>query len=342
MPQVDLPLAQLQEYRPSLTREPGFDGFWEATLQEAAPIPLDPEVVPVAGYPVPGLSLARVYYTGWAGARICGWWLVPPDGAPWDRQQQGGAGGQPPVGRRPTMVFYHGYGGSKGPADLYLAWALQGYCVLAVDTRGQSGESTDPKPYPGGHATGFMTQGVLDPAEYYYRGAYIDCLRALDFVCAQPEVDPARIGLTGGSQGGGLTLAVAALDPQRRARVAMADVPFLCHFRRAVDIAAQPPYTEIAAYCRTWPGREAEIYRTLSYFDGMNLAGRITCPVLMNVGLQDVVCPPSTIYATFNHLASTEKEMKVFPYNGHEGNPNHLLHKLHWARRLVFDAPAST
>ncbi|HEX2515891.1 MAG TPA: alpha/beta fold hydrolase [Chloroflexota bacterium] len=329
MPLVDLPLPQLQEYRPSPTREPDFDAFWEGTLAEASRIPLEIEVEPVADYPVPGLRLARVRYSGWAGSRICAWWLVPPEAAPGARD-----------GRRPAMVFYHGYGGSKGGADLYLGWALQGYCVLAVDTRGQSGESSDPKPYPGGHATGYMTQGVLSPADYYYRGAYVDCLRALDVLGAQPEVDPSRIGLTGVSQGGALTLAVAALDPQRRARLAMPDVPYLCHFRRAVDVASVPPYTEIAGYCRTWPQREGEVFRTLSYFDNMNLAPRVTCPVLISVGLQDVCCPPSTIFAAYNHLGSAEqeKEIKVFPYNGHEGSPTHVLDKLRWARRLVFDA----
>lgn len=326
MPQVDWELSRLREYRPPLTREPDFDAYWEATLAQAAGIPLESEIVSVAEYPVPEVRVARAYYTGWAGARICGWWLVPPDHAPGARN-----------GKRSAMVFYHGYSGNKAHVDQYLGWVLQGYCVLAVDTRGQSGESTDPKAYPGGHATGWMTMGILDPHEYYYRGAYVDCVRALDFLAAQPEVDQSRIGLTGGSQGGALTLAVAALDPQQRARVAMADVPYLCHFRRAVDVASQPPYTEIAVYCRAWPEREAQVFRTLSYIDNMNLAERITCPVLMNVGLQDVICPPSTIFAAFNHLTTSTREMKVFPYNGHEGNPSHTLEKLRWARRYVFD-----
>jgi len=327
MPLVDWPLPQLVAYRPPLTREPDFDSFWRETLDTASGAPLDAEIVPEEDYPVPGVRVSRAYFTGWEGARICGWWLVPPEYAPGASQ-----------GKRPTMVFYHGYSGNKGQVDAYLGWALQGYCVFAVDTRGQSGESTDPKAYPGGHATGWMTAGITNPRDYYYRGAYVDCVRALDFVCAQPEVDTDRIGLTGGSQGGALTLAVAALDPQRRAKVAMPDVPYLCHFRRAVDAAAQAPYTEIAVYCRHWPQREVEVFRTLSYFDNMNLAERITCPVLMNVGLQDVICPPSTIYAAFNHLGSETKEMKVFPYNGHEGNPTHTLDKLRWARRYVFDA----
>ncbi len=327
MPLVDWDLPRLREYRPPLTREPDFDAFWDETLRQAGGIALESQVVPVEDYPVPDARVARGYFTGWAGARICGWWLTPPDWAPGARE-----------GRRPTMVFYHGYSGNKGQADQYLGWVLQGYNVFAVDTRGQAGESTDPKGYPGGHATGWMTQGILDPREYYYRGAYVDCVRALDFVCAQPEVDPQRIGLTGGSQGGALTLAVAALDPQKRARVAMPDVPYLCHFRRSVDVASQGPYPEIAAYCRHWPQHEEQVFRTLSYFDNMNLAERISCPVLMNVGLQDVVCPPSTIYAAFNHLGAETREMKVFPYNGHEGNPTHLLDKLRWARRYVYDA----
>lgn len=327
MPVVDLPLAQLREYRPPATQEPDFDDFWKQTFQEAAALPLEAQIDRVEDYPVAEVQVSCTYYTGWAGARICGWWLVPPEGAPGARQ-----------GRRPVMIFYHGYSGNKGQADQYLGWALQGYCVLAVDTRGQSGDSTDASAYPGGHATGWMTQGVLDPHDYYYRGAYVDCVRALDFVCAQPEVDPQRIGLTGGSQGGGLTLAVAALDAAQRSKVALPDVPYLSHFRRAVEVASQGPYMEIAAYCRAWPEREHQVFRTLSYFDGLNLAARITCPVLMNVGLQDVICPPSTIFATYNRLASREKEMKVFPYNGHEGNPTHMVGKLRWARRFVFEA----
>src|ERR687885_167128 len=106
MPQVDWPLPQLREYRPALTREPDFD--------ELATAPLDAEIAPVEDYPVRDLRVSRVTYTGWAGARICAWWLVPPDYAPGLRS-----------GRRPTMVFYHGYGGSKGAVDVYLGWALQ-------------------------------------------------------------------------------------------------------------------------------------------------------------------------------------------------------------------------
>ena len=205
MPIVDKPLSELVVYRPPLTRESDFDAFWARTLEDASHVDLDVQIDPIPGYPVPEVSVNRLTYTGWAGARISAWWLIPPGYAP-------GAIN----GKRPVMVFYHGYSGHKGYVDQYLGWALQGYCVLAVDVRGQSGDSTDPKAYPGGHATGWMTMGITDPEHYYYRGAYVDCVRALDVVCAQAEVDPHRIGITGGSQGGALTLAVAALDPHKQ------------------------------------------------------------------------------------------------------------------------------
>ena len=170
-------------------------------------------------------------YTGWDGARIAGWYIQPA--------------GQGPF---PALVVYHGYSGSKGQPHSYFLWTLQGYAVLAVDTRGQSGASTDPTVYSSGRVKGWMTAGILDLEEYYYRGAYVDCVRALDVVAARPEVDRARVAVAGMSQGGALTLAVAGLD--RRPVLAMPEMPYLCHFQRAVDVAVRMPYLEIADYYR--------------------------------------------------------------------------------------------
>src|SRR5262249_5075656 len=76
--------------------------------------------------------------------------------------------------RQPTIVYYHGYSGDRGTISSHLPWALQGYTVLAVDVRGQSGDSGDTSVYPAGHAPGYMTQGILSPRHYYYRGVYAD------------------------------------------------------------------------------------------------------------------------------------------------------------------------
>ena len=96
MPLADKPLSELVTYRPPLTRESDFDAFWDRTLAEAAQIPLDIHIEAIPDYPVPEVHASRLTFTGWAGARICGWWLVPPDSAPGAHN-----------GKRPTMVFYH-------------------------------------------------------------------------------------------------------------------------------------------------------------------------------------------------------------------------------------------
>ncbi|HVC33334.1 MAG TPA: acetylxylan esterase [Chloroflexota bacterium] len=314
MPLIDLPLEQLRAYRPTLDVPTDLDRFWGETLAEASQVPLNATLERI-DYPVAGLDVQRVLYDGWRGARICAWFIA-----------QSGARSQP------TMVFYHGYSGSKGQVYDYLGWALQGYTVVAVDVRGQSGDSSDSEVYPSGHVTGWMTKGITSPQTYYYRGVYVDCLRALDFAASRPEVDANRIGIAGASQGGGLSLAVAALD--RRPKLALPEVPYLCHFRRALEVTNQNPYQEIALYCNRYPDRVESAFDTLSYFDNVNLAERITCPVLMTVGLQDLICPPSTIFAAYNRIQS-EKELRAYPFGGHEAYPTHHEHKLRWAKRIL-------
>lgn len=314
MPTVDLPLAQLRTYNPEPDGQPDLAKFWNDTLAEVATAPLN-AILERIDYPVANLDVYRVFYDGWRGARICAWFLARSDAK-----------------AQPTMIFYHGYSGNKGQVYDYLGWALQGYTVVAVDVRGQSGESSDAGQYPGGHVTGWMTQGIMSPEDYYYRGVYVDCVRAIDFAVSRPEVDANRIGVTGVSQGGGLSLAVAALD--NRPKLSMPEVPYLCHYRKAAQVTDRTPYVELAMYCHRYPEREDTVFRTLSYFDNLNLADRIQCPVLMTVGLQDWVCPPSTIFAVYNRIQG-EKEIRVYPYGAHESYPTHHVHKLAWAQRIL-------
>ena len=191
-----------------------------------------------------------------------------------------------------------------------------------MDTRGQGsngqpGHTPDPEPAGSGpQYPGFMTRGILDPATYYYRRVFTDAVRAVEAARAHPAVDPARVAVTGGSQGGGITLAVAGLDPTVAA--AAPDVPFLCHYRRATQIVGTAPYVEISNYCKTHREKVATVFETLAYFDGVNFAARAQAPALFSVGLMDDICPPSTVYAAYNHYAGP-KQMSVWEYNNHEG-----------------------
>jgi cephalosporin-C deacetylase len=136
--------------------------------------------------------------------------------------------------------------------------------------------------------------------------------------------DAGRIIATGGSQGGGITLAVAGLAPLAGIELAGAapDVPFLCHFRRAVELTDSRPYSEITQFLAGWRDQEDVAYRTLSYFDGVNLGRRATAPTLFSVGLMDPVCPSSTVFAAYNfygEAAGAAKDINVYSHNEHEG-----------------------
>ena len=138
---------------------------------------------------------------------------------------------------------------------------------------------------------------------------------------------------TGVSQGGGLSLAAAHLHGGVVA--VAADVPFLCNFRRAVAVTDSTPYVEISDYCRLYPDRVAQVFRTLSYFDAVNHARRLRVPALFSVGLADVVTPPSTVFSAFNHYAG-DKSIEVYEFNGHEGAASiHFERKVEFVRALA-------
>jgi cephalosporin-C deacetylase len=309
MPNVDMPLSQLRDYLPDLTAEPDFDAFWAEAKSDPNQTPLEAEIRLVADYPLKSMRVYDVVYKGADGTPIHGWYVTP-------------AGDHQP-GSLPVIVKYHGYNGNRGNPHELLQWTSMGMAALAIDARGQGGLTPDFAVYPQGGVAGWMTLGILEPRSYYYKQVYLDCVRAIDFVCSREEVDGNRIAVYGGSQGGGLALAAAGLDD--RPKLAMPIYPFLCHYRRSVEIHATGPYAEIKNWFRRFDPehlQEEKVYRTLSYFDGMNMASRIKARTLMAITLQDTTCPPSTCFAVYNHLAG-EKEVKLYHDYGHEGVPFH-------------------
>lgn len=321
MPLFDKPLSELRDYRPERDEQPDFDEFWSRTLDEAAGFGLDPQFTPYDA----ALSLVDVFdvrFSGWGGHRIAGWLIVP-------------AGATEPL---PTVVHYIGYGGGRGFPHDWLPSAAAGFATFVMDTRGQGsngtpGDTPDPVGGQNPQTPGFMTRGVLDPHDYYYRRVFTDAVRAVDAALAHPLVDASRVVVAGGSQGGGIATAVAGLRPGLSG--AMIDVPFLTGFRRATEIVETQPYYEIARYLSIHRDHEEQVFRTLSYVDGANFAARATTPALYSVALMDTTCPPSTVFASYNHYAGP-KEIKVWPYNKHEGGQTfQTREQLRWLRDIA-------
>ncbi len=313
---VDMPQEELNRCNFQHTTQPDFDSFWENCLYESKQQPLLPKVNPVE-YTVPGVVVSEVSYEAFDGGRIAGWFIAPRDPGP-----------------KPTLIFYHSYGGTKGKVSDYLKWALQGFTCLAFDVRGQGGDSSDLAEYPPTSMMGWLTRGLMDPRRYYLVRCYVDAIRAIDLAETLDGVNSECIGLSGASQGGALALAACSMD--RRPRLCMAELPAFCHFGRTFELSREAPWTEYIEYFQRYPERIEEAMRTLSYVELNNLTEHVFCPTLMNVCLQDTVTIPSTIYSAYNHLRTAEKSIEVFPYNEHEyGLMNETM--IRWARAYLMD-----
>jgi cephalosporin-C deacetylase len=302
----DLPLAELERYRPVRTEEPDFDDFWQTTLAAARAVGGRATFTAV-DHGLRTVDTWDVTFPGFDGQPIRGWFLAP-------RERRG------PL---PTVVQYLGYGDGRGLVHDRLVWSAAGFAHLVMDTRGQgsegaqAGDTADREPDGSSPAApGFLTRGILDPQTHFYRRVFTDAVRAIDAARTHDAVDPDRLIVFGGSQGGGITLAAAGLEPGVKA--ALVDVPFLCHYRRATEITNAFPYQELVTYLKTHRDHVDTVFDTLSYFDGVNFATRATAPANFSVALMDDVCPPSTVYAAYNHYAG-RKAINVWPYNGHEG-----------------------
>ena len=321
MAQFDLPLDQLRAYRPDLTRPDDFDDFWATTLADARSHPLDATFEPVDN-DLAVIDTFDVTFRGFGGSPIRGWLHLPATR----------------TGPLPGVVEFGGYGSGRGLAHERIFWAIAGYAHLMMDTRGQGsswfiGETPDPDGDGAAAQAGFMTQGILDPATYFYRRVFTDAVRAVETIRTHAAVDAGRVAVAGGSQGGGISLAAAGLVPDLAGVIT--DVPFLCDFPRSTTLVDTNPYGEIVRYLKAHRDHTERAMRTLSYFDGAVLARSAKAPALFSVGLMDDICPPSTVYAAFNAYGGP-KEIREYPYNEHEGGQGfHDRVKLRWLAERV-------
>jgi cephalosporin-C deacetylase-like acetyl esterase len=234
------------------------------------------------------------------GLTIGGWYVVPTGKGPF-----------------PTLLEVPWYTGGLGPATWQHEFAV---FTLHIRGHGKSRDVINPG-FPG-----YLQHRIEDKNNYIYRGAYMDCIRAVDFLYSRPETDTSRLGVFGISQGGGLTLATASLD--NRIKAASSAVPFLSCYPVYFKTVFWP-HNEFFNYLHKNPGLSwDDIYHTLSYFDVSNLSHRIRCPLFMHTGLQDQTCPPVINFAAYNAIRAT-KQYHVYSTKGHNaGNRITMLKEL--------------
>lgn len=306
MPLFDLPLDELRTYRTRSAEPPDLDEFWQRGLARARELAREPLFEPYRADVYGAVEVDDVTFSGGDGHPIRAWFLRPRGAA----------------GPLPCLVEFRGYGGGRGlPAERTL-YAAAGYAVFVMDTRAQGGRwgvgaTGDPGAGSSGpEHPGVMTRGIADPETYYYRRLYLDAVRAVETARSHPQVDPERLAVGGGSQGGALALAAAALAPEL-VRLCHADVPFMCDIERGMHIALEHPYLELGTFLSHHVELAADVRHTLSYVDCAHLSSRARARCLLGVGLMDTICPPSTVFAAYNAIAA-HKEIAVYEFNGHE------------------------
>ena len=304
----DLSLEQLKTYEGTNPRPADFDAYWDRATAEMHAVDPDVELRPAA-FSVPFAECFDMYFTGVGGARVYAKLLRP----------------RGPAGPHPAVLQFHGYSGSGGDWTDKLGYAAMGFTVAALDCRGQGGRSEDAGGVKGNTLHGHIIRGLDDgPDKLLFRQIFLDTAELARIVMAMADVDPARVGAMGSSQGGGLTLACAALEP-RVARAAPV-YPFLSDYKRVWKIDQDTgAYVELKDYFRRFDPRherEDDVWTRLGYVDVQYLAPRIKAQVMLAVGLRDTICPPSTQFAAYNRITSP-KSLVLYPDFGHENLPGH-------------------
>ena len=306
MPLFDLPLSELRQYAGRNSKPADFDAYWARALAQLDAVDPKPELRPAA-FSGSGAECFDLWFTGIGGARIYAKYLRPKKAGP-----------------HPAVLQFHGYSANSGDWFDKLGWPAAGIACAVMEARGQGGKSEDSGAVRGTTLRGHIIRGLDDPDPDHlaYRQIFLDTVQLARVVGSFSEIDGGRMGCFGQSQGGGLALACAALEP--RIRRCAPVFPFLCDYRRVWELdLAKEAYQELTYFFRMFDPRherEEEIFNKLGYIDCQHLAPRIQADVLMFTGLMDTICPPSTQFAVFNKLKS-RKDVVIYPDYVHESLP---------------------
>ncbi len=307
----DRTVAELETVNVPPTAPPDMEAFWQAALRRCEEVSLN---VKTGADSTP--EIRDLTFEGLDGTPVRTWLLLPPEAK--TRQV-------------PVVICCHGADLSRGKPEYFAHWLAAGCAVISPDFRLQRGTTGSVTVFDSDGTSGWWTLNLNDLMNSYLYCVWTDFLRAVRLARETPEIDRRRIAVDGHSQGGGMALGLAALD--RSVALCMADVPSSCWMEQRIHTRSGGA-AGIADYLAKFPERAATVRRNLSYFDHINLAPEITCPVLVSVGLQDTICPPECTYAAYNKISSV-KEMAVYPQAGHEGGKlEHRVRKLEFLKRF--------
>jgi len=282
-----------EKIQPTVKDPADFDTFWTNAIAEARKINLDPKITLL---PDKCTSDVNVYHISFQneinGSRIYGMLAMPKK-----------------PGKYPAILKVPGAGIRPYSGDTRLA--SLGFIVLDIGIHGIP-VNLDPQVYTdlaGGALYAYNTVKMNDRNTHYYKRVYLGCVRAVDFLYALPEFNGTDVAVTGGSQGGALTIVTAGLD--KRIKFAAALYPALCdHTGYLNNRAGGWPH-----YFKNNQPKPNEV-ETLGYYDVVNFARRVTAPGYYTWGYNDLTCPPTSMYSAYN-VITAPKQLALYLETGH-------------------------
>ncbi len=308
-----------EKLQPTTTCPADFDDFWSKTLAEARYTSLDAQRTLLPERSNENVNVYQVSFNNmrW-GSRTYGILSVPTR-----------------PGRYPALLRVPGAGVRPYSGDTYTS--PTGAIVLEIGIHGI--DVTQPQQLydnlMNGALNGYWNFGMSSRDDSYYRRVIVGCVRAVDYIAGMPEWNGKSIGVTGSSQGGFLSYATAALD--NRITFVAAVHPALCdHTASLQGVACGWPHY---FYWNKGKGMEREI-AVSRYYDGVNFARRIKCPVWVSFGYNDDVVPPTSAYGTYNVL-DCEKTLSIYQQTAHFWYEEQWDEWLAWMRKQMGIEPTN-
>jgi cephalosporin-C deacetylase len=274
-------------------RPADFDQFWQNAKDELAKVKPNFKVTPMPKMNTDNRDVYQIEMQSLDNYTIRGWLTIPKTT---DKKR-----------KFAVLLGLPGYQVDLDP----IVGLDEDLAIITLNTRGQ-GTSRGPI---NTRRDEFIFYHVADKEKYVMRGVIMDCIRCVDFIYAQPNLQHDNILASGGSMGGYLAIALAGLD--NRVNLCSSQNPILCDIRN-LDGEVDWPMSSIKKFVATQPGLTMDkVFANLDYFDAKNFAVNVNCPTLMGIGLLDPFAPPNNEYATYNNIKA-RKRIMVFKNLGHE------------------------
>lgn len=300
---------------PPFDKETDFNSFWRGSIKKLKKIPIDPIFEESDKNSSKKFEILNATFRGYEKSPVRGEIYLPID-----------------VKKPKVIVYIPDYNQPYKPIqDLPDSDIAFFFLKLRGHRSVYSNENKDNRKSPG-----YMSENILDKDSYYVKSIYLDAYRSLEMLRLFDKLDCSTVGLMGKGLGASAALFTASYSP--RVAAVVLDTPSFCYLELSQNISSSDATNEINAFISEHKGKKNMIKKNLTYFDAINFSDNIKCPILVTVGLKDILSPPECVFALFNHLLC-DKLVEVYPEDGYKaGGEKQIQKSLNWLKGIIMDS----